>query len=250
MNKEILLNDFATRSFRNIADQDYIAARLCYRNNLIPQFHWQSLQAIEKYLKAILLYNRIKATNINHNLSSALKLTKKLPFELDLSDSTKEFIKHLDNFGRFRYLETSYFIRGYKLVELDKAVWEIRRYCRTLNYEVEKKDGTTRNMLDLEIDKINRSSHEPPHKFKITNGDLEKIIKKKSHPSREALLWQNLFFSTKHRKTVRANNSIQAVNSPLYMHPEIVDDVLEYVFLPKGVVRAFKEVNKSSKINT
>ena len=47
--EKILLNDFATRSFREIADQDYIAARLSYRHGLYPQFHWQSLQAIEKH---------------------------------------------------------------------------------------------------------------------------------------------------------------------------------------------------------
>jgi len=67
MNIKPLLNDFATRSFRDVADQDYIAARLSYRHGLIPQFHWQALQALEKYIKAILLYNRIKAKDINHD---------------------------------------------------------------------------------------------------------------------------------------------------------------------------------------
>jgi hypothetical protein len=58
------LNSFATRSFPDIADQDYISARLSYRSNLVPQFHWQSLQALEKYFKAIFLYNRIKAIGL------------------------------------------------------------------------------------------------------------------------------------------------------------------------------------------
>ncbi|MCA1796649.1 MAG: HEPN domain-containing protein [Geobacteraceae bacterium] len=64
MEKRILINDFATRSFRDVADQDYIAARLSYRHGLYPQFHWQSLQALEKYLKAILLYNREQAHGV------------------------------------------------------------------------------------------------------------------------------------------------------------------------------------------
>ncbi|WP_107804507.1 HEPN domain-containing protein [Nitrosomonas oligotropha] len=68
MESRVLINDFATRSFRDIADQDYIAARLSYRHGLYSQFHWQSLQALEKYLKAILLYNRIEAKNINHDI--------------------------------------------------------------------------------------------------------------------------------------------------------------------------------------
>jgi hypothetical protein len=39
--REILLNTFAIRSFRKIADQDYIAARLSFHAYLIPQFLWQ-----------------------------------------------------------------------------------------------------------------------------------------------------------------------------------------------------------------
>jgi HEPN domain-containing protein len=157
MNTEILLNDFATRSFREIADQDYIAARLSYRHGLFSQFHWQSLQAIEKYLKAILLYNRIKATDINHDLEKAIKHTRKLPFEILRSESTDNFIKHLSNFGRFRYLEASYYLHGPKIVELDKAVWEIRRYCAVLNYDIKLPAGSTKNMLELELEKIRNS---------------------------------------------------------------------------------------------
>lgn len=136
---------FATRSFRDVADQDYIAARLSYRHGLIPQFHWQALQALEKYIKAILLYNRIKAKDINHDLTKALKHTEKLPFDLNLSPSTDELIKHIDDFGRYRYLETSYFTHGPKLVQLDRAVWEIRRYCKVMNYELKLPDGSFKN---------------------------------------------------------------------------------------------------------
>jgi HEPN domain-containing protein len=153
MDTEILLNDFATRSFRDIADQDYISARLSYRHGLYPQFHWQSLQAIEKYLKAILLYNRIKATDINYDLDKAIKYIGKLQFEILRSESTDNFIKHLSNFGRFRYLESSYCIHGPKIVELDKAVWEIRRYCTVLNHEVKLSDGKKKNLLEIKLER-------------------------------------------------------------------------------------------------
>jgi hypothetical protein len=43
-----LLNDFAIRSFRDVADGDYIVARMAHRATLVPQFLWSSLQAIEK----------------------------------------------------------------------------------------------------------------------------------------------------------------------------------------------------------
>jgi HEPN domain-containing protein len=243
MDIEPLLNDFATRSFRDVADQDYIASRLSYRHGLIPQFHWQALQALEKYIKAILLYNRIKAKNINHDLDIALKHTNKLPFELKLSPSTLELIKHIGNFGKFRYLETSYFTHGPKLVQLDRAVWEIRRYCRVLNYELELSDGSMKNMLDLEIQKIENSNNQSPNKFSIMGGALEKILGKKENTARPALIWQNGFFTGKVRKFVKSPAHFHSVNAPLSLHPEILDEVLKYIFIPKDVVNAYKEAN-------
>jgi HEPN domain-containing protein len=247
MDMKILLNDFATRSFRDIADQDYIAARLSYRHGLYTQFHWQSLQAIEKYLKAILLYNRIKATDINHDLERALNHTKKLPFEIVRSNSTDEFIKHLTIYGRFRYLESSYFIHGPKLVELDKAVWEIRRYCRVLNYDLKLHDGEIKNMLDLEIEGIKNTENNPFQKFKIHGGLLEKIIENPKNVSRGALIWQNAFFGTITRNVVSVPTPFNAVNSPLTLHPELIDEVIKYVFLPKDVVTAYREAAKKKQ---
>ncbi len=243
-NKNILLNDFATRSFRDVADHDYISARLSYRHGLISQFHWQALQALEKYIKAILLYNRVKAKDINHNLARALKHTDKLPFTLNLSPSSLELIKHIDNFGRFRYLEISYFTNGPKLVQLDKAIWEIRRYCQVINYEVTLPDGSIKNMLDLQIEMIEQSAQQSPHKFRIMGGALESILDKKENPARAALVWQNGFFSGKARRFVKSPARFHAVNAPLSLHPEILEEVLEYTFIPNDVVNAYKDANK------
>jgi len=73
MNLDLLINNFATRSFRDTGDGDYIAARLAYRAQLIPQFLWSSLQAIEKYLKCVLVLNRIRAPR-SHNLADILQV--------------------------------------------------------------------------------------------------------------------------------------------------------------------------------
>ncbi len=247
MEKHILINDFATRSFRDIADQDYIAARLSYRHGLYSQFHWQSLQALEKYLKAILLYNRVKAKDINHDLQKAIKHTQKLPFLLKRSPITDKFLKHLSDFGRYRYLESSYFIYGPKLAQLDKAVWEIRRYCKVLDYETTIESGQIVNMFRAELDKIEASELQPPQKFRLTGGHLERILDKRGHPSRSALIWQNLFFGNSIRKRVRMPSVFQAVNAPLYLNPEILDEVLEYVFVPKEVERAYREHGKTAR---
>lgn len=240
-NLDAQLNSFASRCFRDIADRDYIAARMCYRAGLIAQFHWSSLQAFEKYFKAILLFNRIKAKNIGHDLSLAKKHLKKLPFVMKLSGTTNKLLSHLDDYGSFRYLETSYYIYGPKLVELDKAVWEIRRYCRVMNYEIALEDKTIKNMLDLEVKRNEEAEKQPFQKFHIIGGTLETILSKKTHPARAPLVWQNGFYGSSRRKKVRVPTHHYAENSPLFLHPEILDYVLEYIHIPKDVVKAYRE---------
>jgi len=239
MDKEILINDFAFRSFREVADYDYIAARMAYRAKLVPQFLWSSLQSIEKYLKCIFLLNRIKASSLRHDLGAALGLLeKRAPFELRLRQPGREFIEHLDTYGRFRYLETPFHLMGLEIMQLDMAVWDIRRYCQVLDYEINLPNGEKKQMFDIEIRTIEHSETKSPHAFSIIGGALEKIIADRKHPARQPLLWQNLFFGQRARKRARLQRYMHATNSPLFLHPEILDDVLEYVFLPKDVINA------------
>ncbi len=241
MDKEILINDFATRSFREVADYDYIAARMAYRAKLVPQFLWSSLQSIEKYLKCILLLNRIKARSVGHDLSTALDLLKKhAPFELRLQKPSLDLIAHLDTYGRFRYLETPFHVMGLEIMQLDMAVWDIRRYCQVLDYEISLPNGEKKQMLDIEIRTIVHSETKPPQSYSLIGGALEKIIADKTHPAREPLLWQNLFFGQRARKRVRLRRYMHTTNSPLSLHPEILEDVLQFVFLPKDVINAYR----------
>lgn len=242
MDKDLLINNFAIRSFRETADYDYISARMAYRARLIPQFHWASLQAIEKYLKCILLLNRIKATKIGHDLNAALELIKKhAPFELRLQRPSIKFIEHLDTYGRFRYLETPFHVLGLEIMQLDMTIWDIRRYCRVLDYEIRSLDGEKKSMLDIELKQIAQSETKPPQSFSIMGGELEKIIANKKHPAREPLLWQNLFYGQRKRKHVRLERYMHSTNSPLSLHPEILEDVLNYIFLPKDVKDAYRD---------
>jgi len=93
-------------------------------------------------------------------------------------------------------------------------------------------------MLPVELDAIRRSENLPPMQFEIPGGALEEIVQKKHHPARAPLIWQNGFFGKSKRKTVKARNSFQFKNSPLFLHPEIVDAVREYVYLPKEIIDA------------
>jgi hypothetical protein len=238
---ERLLNDFATRSFRDMADHDYIAARMCYRARLVPQFIWGALQAIEKYLKCILLLNRIPAKHLRHDIAAALELVnKKAPFRLRLSPSTEQLIRHLDTYGRFRYLEASFYVRELMLQKLDKAVWEIRRYCGVLKYEISLADGTSKQMLDMELERIERSE-KARHEFRHIGGELEKILDNRKHPARPQLVWQNFCYGVRRRKRIRVSYYSHATNVPLSLHPEILDEVMRYVYLPKDVAKAYRE---------
>src|SRR5215468_8849007 len=130
MDHDALVNDFALRSFRDMVDGDYIAARMACRAALLPQFLWASQQAVEKYLKCILLLNRIDAREAYHDLGKALdRIDASGKLSLDLTRGTKEFIDMLDQCGRYRYFEVSTVGFGAQLVTLDRAVWELRRYC-------------------------------------------------------------------------------------------------------------------------
>ena len=247
--KEALINDFAKRSFRDVADQDYIAARLSYRAALYPQFLWCSQQAIEKYLKCILLLNRVKAKNIRHDLSAALALIKdQCPFSIRLNDESRAFIEYIDTYGRFRYLETPYYVQGHPIVKLDEAVWQLRRYCQVLNYSVEVSPGERKEMLQGELQAIERAENRPPHLFSIRFGLLENINADTRNPARAPLLWNNLYFGRRARKHARLRDCFQAVNSPLSLSPQIVDDIMEYVFFPKEVADEYKKQNANSEL--
>lgn len=240
MTLDPLLNDFATRSFRDTADGDYIAARLAYRAQLIPQFLWASLQAVEKYLKCVLVLNRVRAPK-GHDLAEILKVFEKnKKFELRLSEATRKFLLYLDTYGRHRYYETPYYTKGHEIISLDRAVWEIRRYARAMDYCIKTTDGTEVNLLKHEIAANEAAEKHPPHHFTIIGGRLESIIAKREHPGREPLLWQNAFFGRKPRKFITLPNRMEAGNSPLSLHPEILDEILKYVWLPKDVIHAYR----------
>jgi hypothetical protein len=248
--RECTLNDAFIRSFRDTGDGDYIVARLAYRAQLVPQFHWSSLQAIEKYLKCILTLNRVEAKT-GHNPSETLgRIRRKVNLQLRLSKMTEEFIEHIDTFGKFRYLETPYHTRGYALVELDRAVWEIRRYCQTLDFSriLETTEAEKRRNLELAV--IENARKLPPKKFSLFGGFLEKVIREKNHPARRSLIWKNFYFGLRERNRVSLAPVCTAVNSPLSLDPTLLDDMIKYVHLPDEVKRAYRQNVKDVSLDS
>ena len=235
------VNAFGTQSFRDQADRDYIAARLACRHELFPQFLWASHQAIEKYLKAILLYNRIKATQVGHDLAHALSLTQSLPFEIELSKRSRKFIDHLAEVGEFRYIDVPFHVYGHILVDLDLAVWEVRRYCQVLEVFGKQLPPEEQKLLEDAWSDLALSESRPRYKFRLHGGLLEKIVTDRKHPSHSALLWHNPCFGIRKRATVKVKNHLNAQNSLLYLYPEMLDELLKYVFIPKKLVAGYRE---------
>jgi hypothetical protein len=108
-------NSLVERMFIATGDQDYILARWAAINRLDINFFWLGLQAVEKYLKAILLLNGQKA-KYRHDveplykavlgLDSSLtfgRLTKPTALFLDdipwFDESVSQFLKRLNRIG-------------------------------------------------------------------------------------------------------------------------------------------------------
>lgn len=245
----ILVNDFAIRSFRETADKDYIAARMAYRARLIQPFLWSALHCLEKYVKGILVLNRVKAHKGHSVLPGIKQMKQHGKFELDLSAATVQFIKNLEDYGaEYRYYEVSYDIQPFDIIRFDRAVWELRRYCQPLDYDVVDMNGKTVNLLPLELDRVHRAKANQEKGTCITGGILEKIIEKKDHSAREALIWNNLFFGPSQRKSVKMQSNWEAGNSPFFLHPEIIDEVLKYVYIPKDIAEGVRQFAKQKAV--
>ena len=243
------INSFATQSFRDQADRDYIAARLACRSELFPQFLWSSQQAIEKYIKAILLYNRIKAPKIGHDIAVAMSLTTRLPFAIELSSRSKAFIKHIADCGEYRYIDIPYYVEGYLLVDLDLTVWELRRYCQVLDVFGKILQPEDAALLSRAQDELSRSENGPHYKFRVHGGFLEKILDNRKHPSRSALLWQNAVYGVRKRSTVRVKHHLHAQNPMLYLYPEMLDELLKFLFIPPKLEKGYRDHLASIQAN-
>lgn len=239
----ILVNDSAIRSFRETADKDYITARMAYRARLIQPFRWSALHCLEKYVKGILLLNRVNAKNLGHSVLPGIeRMNQHGKFEINLSADTAKFIKNLENDGaEDRYYLVSYDIEPFEISRFDRAVWEIRRYCQPLDYDTVGMNGKTVNSLAHELDRIHRAKEVYEKGTCISGGILEKIIATKDHPAREALIWNNLFFGPSRRKFVKMRPDWEAGNSPFFLNPEIIEEVVAYVNIPKEIAEGVRQ---------
>jgi len=136
--------------FVRTADENYITARWCAINQLNTDFLWLGVHALEKYLKAVLLYNGRSAKGYGHDIVRLYKDVKKiagkllpkvlakpanLKFAYWVDCKPEDFLEHLHRNGNAdnRYLIYGYATRSDDLHKLDALVFAIRRLICSLD---------------------------------------------------------------------------------------------------------------------
>ena len=217
MELQVILNTIASDVFRKQADYDYISARANYRMRLRQQFLWSAHQAVEKYLKAVLLFNGRSARfytsvgaprkrEFGHDLDALLAEVRSIAvFKLEIESDDEKFLSYLSRQGGAnRYLSTSAYNTSDAIHRLDKVVWQIRRYCQ---YMADRGFGcrdAVPGMQEAVIRSIADPSREKtPHSFEVFGGELETVVKRDpKDPARRALVWANLWYGKKKRLRV------------------------------------------------
>jgi HEPN domain-containing protein len=242
-------NELIRESFRDTADHDYIAARGCARLELLDQFLWSSLHALEKYLKAILLFHDGKALGIGHNLTTAIKRIKEhhiTPFEID--SPTEEFLEYLTRYGQDRYRVRPSGTSGYELFKLDKAVWSIRRFCQDLQWLEQQNRKQYQAYLSALTEPYCKQN---AIKFRLLTGQgyLEQVLDTKKHlAQREQLVWKNVYYGSR-KKNIIKNFSLKTtgITPALFRYPDLHEWANKHIQLSKPENRAIEAYHKSTK---
>ncbi len=249
-------DDAITRSFRDVADGDYIAARVCWKCQLDHQFFWLALQAIEKYLKGILLFHRESAKGLGHDLSKALERIKTIPrIDLKLDPKIEQFIEILSCKGPNRYFEWNLNRNGNELLWLDKTVWHLRIHCVAINSSLsvrppEDSQFTVIWTSQEHFEKIKRyQPNQNPSMISIPYGKLETVLAAKSE-AKEALIWKNFYFGFKHKKSIQWKEDAH-YSSPVHViAPEVFSELEKLVDFSRETKTFFQSggKNPSSKM--
>jgi len=237
-------NEFIYHSFRDVADCDYITARTLHRLKLFNQFSWSALQAIEKYLKTILLIYDRNTKQIGHKLTEGLIQVENITdINWDFDVKIRKFIEYSTIFGGDRYFTFPWGTEGNELFILDYTVWKIRRYCQDLQWMKILQAQQGISIYDDYIKQIqSQKCFEKSNKFRLLHkGYLERVLDtKRFQKQREQLVYKNFYYgSYKKRKIIFARTIRMATPSHFYF-PEIYSWVLEHVKLSEKAKEFFE----------
>jgi HEPN domain-containing protein len=247
--KQALKNDFINRSLRDIADQDYVAARILHKAGLYNQFLWMAHQAIEKYLKAILAYSGIDTRDLGHHISKAyqrVRTISDIPF--DFPKEVEDFIAYLNEEGPNRYFEYPTVRHGKEISLLDASVWYIRRFCFNTRVQLQKPSGSEVDLFPLEIRRIQAYPTSKAHRFRLFGGFLERVLDEKGSYIRRELVWKNFYYGSYTKRVVRnVRLGSGSANPTHYLYPEIFEDLDKIIQFSKPVREYFEKLKSSQR---
>jgi hypothetical protein len=227
------IDDFVTLRFRDSADQDYVSARAAYRNEFSEQFRSCALNAVHKYLLAILLYNGHSTKHLGaQEVVKALESVRAMDdLGFDVPPDVVLFIQFLNRYGSDRFLRHPDAIPLAALLMLDKCVWSVRRFCVPAQHDPQKLKLLPRVRAKLLVERMQRA----PHKVRIADGFLERIMDE-NLPSYRDLTWKNAYFG-KNRKPEgrRPRFRITAMTPVQSLTPEAYEELSELLELPRCV---------------
>lgn len=244
MSQDPIVNNFAQRAFRDIADQDYIAARVSYRTNLWEPFLWSSQQAFEKVLKAILIYNNRSAKKLGHDLIKAYdRILAEIPeIQFSLPDDVLDFLQYINDIGTNRYFEFQTTIFRDALVLLDKSYWHIRRYCFNINSIIKRESGEVIDLLQGNLNRINNESllTDPTKLKSIDVYDFLYKLSRRPSTTYDALVWQNLYFGKIQKKKVEYRTFVLTTIPPLNIHASAYGKLKDKVDFSRNIKDQFE----------
>jgi HEPN domain-containing protein len=155
--------------FIKTADDNYITARWCFHRNLNVDFLWLAVHCVEKYLKAVLLFNDGTSVQHGHDINLLYADVRKFADDLLPPEPTmqqgmspgmwrketyEQFIGRLYRDGQ---ADNRYQLYGYSrmpedLWKLDQLVYSVRRLCRPLDANIMTKNipgGPTSSNRDM-----------------------------------------------------------------------------------------------------
>lgn len=232
---ERLIINIICESFIEPAEEDYITARLLAQTNMHRAFFWAASQAIEKYLKSLILLRgfSVKDFSKGHPISSlyqqacsadstASLLNTKFHSEIEIPDSCRKILKSL-SLNEFielieiqgspdnRYNSFGVEFNSGHLFSLDSLVFGLRQIIKVNNMKV-----TLEKMDHIFVEKFKLFNPWFAKELNITNNISNKELKLKISISRTTL---DQFASGNHESNSRY--AIQWLEKKMKLPPKI-----------------------------
>ncbi len=82
---------YVSDSFRDTADKDYVAARILNRHGLFQASAWSALQAVEKYLKAVIVERGMQFRR-THSIRELVAILAEQDIDVSISDDEMDLM--------------------------------------------------------------------------------------------------------------------------------------------------------------